>query len=307
MSDLPVTALALIQQQHGAVSSEQLADCGVTVWCKRRLVRAGTLLEVHRGVYRHAASPDSLEQRCALVCLADPDLVISGPTAGRLLELRRMPVGPVHAMVLRRKVELEDVIVHRTTSLDPERDVVRRSDGIRLLAPRRLVFDFARFLDDADFESVVEQLLDRRLSNVPTMFATGRRLKKSGRDGSARFTRVLWQRPSWVKPKHSDLEVKLLQALQSAGVALQAQCAVHLPDQSVVHLDGGDPTRRFGVEVDHVTWHGGRIASQYDKWRDRQLALMGWLVPRVTDEDLRRRFNETVAELVELHQARQSA
>jgi len=307
MSDLSSSALSLIRLQHGAVSGQQLARCGLGVRSKRRLVLSGTLIEVHRDVYRHAATPDSLEQRCALACLADSGIVISGPTAGRLLRIRRMPHGPIHAMSLRRKVDLEDVIVHRTTTLDPERDIVYRADGIRVLAPRRLVFDLARFLDDVDFESVVEQLLDRRLTNVPAMFAAGRRLKKSGRDGSTRFARVLWQRPAWAKPKHSDLEVKLLQELRLAGVALQAQCEVRLPDGSVVHLDGGDPVRRFGVEVDHVTWHGGRIASQYDKWRDRQLARLGWMVPRVTDEDLRRRFDETVAELVELHQARQIA
>ncbi len=64
---------------------------------------------------------------------------------------------------------------------------------------------------------------------------------------------------------------------------------------------------RFGVEVDHVTWHGGRLAAQRDKWRDRQLMRIDWVVVRVTDEDLEQRFNSTVADLVEIHRRRRAA
>ena len=59
-----------------------------------------------------------------------------------------------------------------------------------------------------------------------------------------------------------------------------------------LHLDGADRGRRFGVEVDHVTWHGGRLAAQRDKWRDRQLMRIDWVVARVTDEDLQQRFRD---------------
>ncbi|MGH2478010.1 MAG: hypothetical protein ACRDIL_22415, partial [Candidatus Limnocylindrales bacterium] len=61
------------------------------------------------------------------------------------------------------------------------------------------------------------------------------------------------------------------------------------------------------VEVDHVTWHGGRLDSQADKWRDRQLLRIGWIVARVTDEDLRLRFGSAVSELVEIHRLRRAA
>jgi hypothetical protein len=306
MSHLPPEASCLARRQHGAISSDQLSELGVRRHQRQSLVRAGVLSEMHRSVYRFVSVPDSLEQRCAAACLADPELVISGPTAGILHRLRRMPRGSVHTMS-RHRVDLDDIVAHRTNRLDLERDVIHRGDGIRVLAIPRLVFDLARFLDDNDFESVIEQLLDRRLTSIPVLFATGRSLQKAGRDGSARFGRVLARRPAWAKPKGSTQEVTLFAALQAAGVTLTPQLTVELPDGWPVHIDGGDRARRVGIEVDHVTWHGGRAESQYDKWRDRQLARISWLIVRVTDEDINRRLDETVREIVEVYESRRVA
>ena len=71
--------------------------------------------------------------------------------------------------------------------------------------------------------------------------------------------------------------------------------------------DGAIPSIKWAVEIDHVTWHGGRIDAQDDKARDRALRRIGWQVDRVTDEDVRKRFRQTIDELVELVQLRQQA
>jgi very-short-patch-repair endonuclease len=68
----------------------------------------------------------------------------------------------------------------------------------------------------------------------------------------------------------------------------------------VIHPDGALPAIRWAVEVDHVTWHGGRLDAQRDKGRDRKLRRIGWQVDRVTDIELKEHFQETIAELVEL-------
>jgi very-short-patch-repair endonuclease len=214
-----------------------------------------------------------------------------------------MPTGPVHVLTKVRPTELNDVVVHRTTTLGTT-DWVQRDDGTRVLRPVRLAADLARFLDDHDLESVIEQLVDRGLASIPTLHACGRRLAGSGRDGIRRFGRVLNGRPAWNKPKDSDLEVRLFRALAAKGVALETQVRVDLGDGQWLHLDGADRARRFGVEVDHVTWHGGRLATQHDKWRDRQVMRIGWIVARVTDDDIARRLSSTVDELCEIHRLR---
>lgn len=307
MSLIPASLSAIASRQHGLVTAPQLAAGGISAYRRRRLLQSRLLVAVHEDVYRFAAVTPTFEQQCLAACLAVGDLAMSGPTAGRLLGLRRMPPGPVHAMVLVRTVQLRGVIVHRTNQLDAASDVVLREDGIRVLSNERLVFDLARFCDDHDFESVLEQMLDRRMVTVPQLFATGRRLRRMGRDGSARFGRVLEQRPAWAKPADSDLEVRLLRALRERGVDLQPQLEVELPNGSVIHLDGGDPERRFGVEVDHVTWHGGRVTGAYDKWRTRQLLRIGWAVPRIPDCEINDDLDGVVCDLVEIYARRAAA
>lgn len=304
MSHLPQAVLVTGRRQHGVVSVDQLAANGVSAYRRRQLVEAGVLVAVHPGVYRFASSPETLEQRCAAACLAVPDLVICGQTAGRLLNARGMVGDDIHGMVLSRLVRLEGVVAHRTKVLHPVHDVIHRNDGIRVLAVPRLVYDLARFLDDDALESVIEQLLQRKLTNIPRLFAVGRRLRKEGRDGTTRFCRVLARRPNWAKPMGSNDEVRLLRALRRRGVDLIPQFEITVSGGVRIHVDGADPQRRFAVEIDHVTWHGGRADSQYDKWRDRQLGARGWYVARVTDDDVGRRLSETVDELVAIHRAR---
>jgi hypothetical protein len=304
MSQLPSAVLDVARRQHGVVTAEQLSSHGVSTYRRRRLLQSGMFVSVHPGVYRLASAAATLEARCAAACLAVPGVVISGPTAARLSNIRHMSGDDVHAMVNRTYLHLDGVVVHRTTELHPTHDVVVRGDGIRVLALPRLVFDLARFVDDDVLETVIEQLLQRKITNIPRLFAAGRRLRRPGRDGTARFRRVLDRRPMWAKPKHSDLEVQLLRALRARGIDLVPQLPLTLPNGQRIRLDGGDPRRRFGVEVDHVTWHGGRVDQQHDKWRDRQCARIGWYVGRVTDEDVDRRLAATVDDLVAIYSAR---
>ena len=51
------------------------------------------------------------------------------------------------------------------------------------------------------------------------------------------------------------------------------------------------------LEVDHVTFHGGKLDQYYDKWRDRQLRLVGIHVTRVTDQDIGERLSAVVTEV----------
>jgi hypothetical protein len=264
------------------------------------------LVPVHRGVYRLGSHDVGFEQICLGACLACPEVVVSGPSAGTLLKLRNMPTGSVHLITGERAVRLSGVVIHLTSVL-PRSDWSTRPDGIRVLRPVRLAADLARFLDDHDLESVIEQMIDRGLVSIPALYACGRRLAGRGRDGSRRLARVLDARPAWNKPKDSELEVRLFRALATHGVVLEPQIAIDLGGGRALHLDGADRDRRFGVEVDHVTWHGGRLAAQRDKWRDRQLMRIDWVVARVTDEDLAQRFESTVAELVEIHRLRRAA
>jgi very-short-patch-repair endonuclease len=75
----------------------------------------------------------------------------------------------------------------------------------------------------------------------------------------------------------------------------------------VIHCDGAIPAARWAVEVDHVTWHGGRSNAQRDKSRDRQLRKIRWHVDRVTDIELHDDFAGTIREVVDLYHDRRRA
>ena len=72
----------------------------------------------------------------------------------------------------------------------------------------------------------------------------------------------------------------------------------------MIHPDGADPSIRWAIEVDHVTWHGGRLDAQYDKSRDRRARAIGWQVDRVTDQELATDFDATISEVAGLWRLR---
>lgn len=65
----------------------------------------------------------------------------------------------------------------------------------------------------------------------------------------------------------------------------------------VIHPDLGLPDDGFFVEVDHLTWHGGRRETAYDRRRDIKARLMGVHIERVTDLALDHCLDETVEDL----------
>ena len=187
--------------------------------------------------------------------------------------------------------------VHRSHRID-EIDVVDRDDGIRLTSPPRTVFDLAAMLHDDAVASIIEQLLHEDRCTIPTLFETGRRLGERGRTGSARFARVLQSRPALLKPVASDLELRLERAVIDAGLPRPLrQPAIELRSGEVVRPDFYWPHEREALEVDHVTWHGGKLDLTYDKRRDRQLWQLGIHVSRVTDHEVHHHMGRIVADL----------
>ncbi|MEO6651647.1 MAG: hypothetical protein ABIP17_03215 [Ilumatobacteraceae bacterium] len=116
------------------------------------------------------------------------------------------------------------------------------------------------------------------------------------------------RRSDWQRPAGSKLELQVLRALRAAGIPeLVQQYPITLPNRTVIHPDAADPRIKWALEIDHVTWHGGRADAQRDKGRDRGLRRIGWEVDRVTDQELREDFAAAIAEIVELfHLRRQS-
>ena len=289
--------IARARADFGLVTTADLVAHGITGRRRIRLLEVGELNQVHAGVYRFSTHPETFEQRCRAANLAASAAQLSGPTGGRVYGLRRVWTDDIHVLA-RSAVRLDGVVGHRSNMLGPSE--VRMVGPFRVLTPARLACDLSSFLDDGDLESVIEQMLQRRLLDMGTLRTMARRFITSGRNGSARLGRILDGRPTWRRPVGSDLELRLLRALARRGLELRTQVELVLDSGQVIVIDLGDPVTRFGVEVDHVTWHGGRLDVQRDKARDRASMRLVWAIARVTDDDIARRLDQTADQIVEI-------
>jgi very-short-patch-repair endonuclease len=304
MATISSSLADVISARHGIVTNAQLLADGLSRHTLRRWVESGFLVVEHKHVYRLATSADTFESRCAAACRADPSAIITGVAAARLWEFRHVfRTDMPHVLVGHGSTPITRGVVLRRSNVIDDTDAVGRADGIVVASPPRAWFDCARDVDDERFERLTEWVLDKH-SQLPTLWSTARRLQARGRPGMARVKRVMEARADWQKPAGSGLEVRVMNALAARGIDLVRQHPLRLADGSLVHPDGADPRIRWALEVDHVTWHGGRLDAQYDKTRDRQARLVGWQVERVTDQELAENFDGVIGELVRLHRER---
>ena len=196
--------------------------------------------------------------------------------------------------------ELDGVTVHRSITL-PRADFVRRDDGIVLTSAVRTACDLAAVLDEDDLASVIEQVLDQHRIQYRTLRRTADALMGRGWPGSTRLRSVLDGREPGAAAHDSHLEVRLARALVRIGMpAPVRQFPVTILPGITVHGDLAYPDARLVIEVDHGTWHSGDQAA-LDKRRDRLVKLAGFDTVRVSDDDLRHRFDATVDEVAVLY------
>jgi very-short-patch-repair endonuclease len=295
-----------LRSHHGVVSQPDLDRLAIPRRHIRRLVRARILERVGPRAWRLTATPRTFEHRVAVACAVHPRAVAAFTTAGHLWGLRNMGSPTIHIIIPGdAHPEPRYGTRHHCYHVDEE-DIIERGDGIRVTAPSRTVFDLAAVVTDRQLESVIEQLLDRRMTTIASLVATGVRLRQRGRTGSARFGRVLESRPATREPVGSHLELRFEHAILDRGLPRPLrQQPITLADGRQIRVDFYWPVQRLVVEVDHHTWHVGRTAANTDKRRDRLLAVHGLRSLRVTDDDINHRLESVIDDIA--HVLRQAA
>ena len=137
MSDLTAEAMEWLATHHNVIVTPMLRACGVSRTTCDRLVRAGVLRNPLKGVFALASAPLTLEHRCAVLCAGHPGGFITGPTAGALEGLRRMPRSSALHYAVRHGTHLLDepgVHFRQTTKLLASH-YRRRADGIVIATP----------------------------------------------------------------------------------------------------------------------------------------------------------------------------
>lgn len=305
MVPLTPSALVTLGRQFNVISTGQLASAGVSRHHRTVLVESGVLEHVGHSVLRVVGSPETLESRLAALCLQHPRGFVTGPTAGGLLSVRRMPrVSPIHFCLPHggRAPMPPYVRLRQTTKWFDEhrRDL---GNGIVVASWARLAFDLSADLSDADLGSAIEQMLHRGDCTEEELGEMARCMCSTRRRGSARFARVLLRRHSG-RPVESHPELVVLEGLLQRGVPVEPQVDdLVLRDGRRVRIDMAVRSVRWAVEVDVHPSHLQLGGTTRDKQRDRQLHLIGWQVERVTALDLLS-LPHLLDELAELYRVR---
>lgn len=305
---ISTTVLTLARQQHGVVHRRQLADLEVSAKQIRGARSRGQLIRVFQDVFVVAPAPDTFELRCHAVQLwMHGNGFVSGPSAGRIHGLARMPASPIHfttpAQVARAAPPW--VKLHRSSWYDPHRDRVTAPSGINVATPERMLFGLADALWQARFEHAADDAWNLGLISPESMDDYLERHRCRGKNGVAQIEAWLERVGSTSRPTQSYFERDLIDALDGIGVeAPRRQHPLTLRSGDVIHLDIAWPAIRLAIEPGHSRFH----VPEQDRLRDLACGELGWVVHRL-DESMRsdlQRFARMVARIhvrrtLELH------
>jgi very-short-patch-repair endonuclease len=184
--------------------------------------------------------------------------------------------------------------LHRSNRLPPEH-VVELPNGARITTVARTLFDLADLLDGPALSSAIEDALNRGLVTYDELSDMATTMCGRGRPGSYVFGGVVDRRPPELPAVGSEAELRLVDALEQAGVKAERQHRVRLPSGRPVRIDVALVAQRLSIEVDHPAWHATPEALQRDHTRDLELALLGWERIRFTTDDVDHRLPTCVA------------
>ena len=283
--------------QHGALSVAQARAAGLTWEHIRIRVRSGLLVPVHRGVYRHAAAPESRRSDLMAAVLAcGQGAVASHRSAGRLWALRGVPRWrPEVTVPGTRCPRVAGVVVHRTDRLDPED--VAAVDGVPVTSLARALLDLGAILPAPVLGTTVEDAAIRGLVAPLELVCALERLGGPGRRGSAALRAVV---TAMAPPAalESRLEVALLRLIRESGAPRPVpQLEAVVAGGRRVRFDFAWPDRRLAVEADGRRWHATATDFERDLARHNAVTAAGWRLYRFGWADVHQRRERTLATL----------
>ncbi len=299
MVHLNEQAHRLFAAQHGVASVDQLRERGLARRQIKRLETVGAIIRIHNGVYRSPSVRLDELARCTAVCLARPRIVIAGPTAGRLWDLRRLPRDQrIHVLAppASNPCVATWVVPYRTDASHPC-DVIERQDGIRVTSRARTALDLARWMDPADLLSVIEQVLhDGRLDEADLLDVVADWISPQ-RPWASSFLRQLDRRiPGAAAESHP--EVRVAEALMRLGVTgLVRQFPIDLPGYGRARFDLAVPALRWSIEIDVHPRHRETEGRVSDHRRDVAARAVGWDTSRLDRDAYEQRFAQSMIEL----------
>jgi hypothetical protein len=268
------TIAALASQAHGVVTRADLLRAGVTPEQIKQRLRRGSLIPIHRGVYRVGHVAPSREARyMAAVKACGNQAVLGGRAAAHLWRLIKSPP-PQPEVVAATKRLVPGVITRRSRM--PSREAADWR-GIPVTNVPRTLVDLASSLPEPALAracheaGVLYRTTPKQVEEVLKRLPNARGRKKLERilNGDVRVTL-------------SRLEARFLELLKKAGLPLPVTNRV----VGGHRVDCRWPEHRLTVELDSYRFHNSHYSWGKDRLREREARSRGDEFRRYTPMDV---------------------
>ncbi len=285
---------ALVREQHGVVTQDQLERHGYTYDAITHRLDQGRLHRIFLGVYAVGRPQLTRHGRwMAAVLACGPGAALSHQSGGELLRVRAYASGRIEVSVpAGRRPRCPGVRIHRRTNLTPDEVITR--DGIPVTSPTTTLVDLAPRLTRDALEAAINEADKLDLVDPEALRRGLERLPR--RPGKARLRQVLDRRTFALTD--SALERMFLPIVRRVGLPKPLTGA----KVNGFDVDFYWPDLRLVVETDGLRYHRTPAQQARDRLRDQAHAAAGLTPLRFTRAQVRFEAAHVEAILTEVSQ-----
>lgn len=263
-------------RNKGIVTRIAALLAGIPVHAIDDRVRAGVLVPLHDGIYRHAAVPYTQDLRdLAAVLACGDDSALSHRSAGARQGYpgvnRSVPeVTTPHTDLPR----LDGVLVHRSRRLST-RDVIS-IDGIRVTTRGRTALDLCAVLPLWITQEIIPEAVIMKVVKAEEIVATLERNGGRGCPGTSDL-RSIAVRLKDIELLESVLELRVSDVLDGVPVPRPVrQHPITCADGREVRLDFAWPPQRIALDANGRRWHDTPARRRRTAGRRASILATGW-------------------------------
>jgi very-short-patch-repair endonuclease len=284
------------KRQLGLVTLKQANAAGISAPTISRLVRSGEWVRLFPGVYALPGSTPSWRRDLKAATLwAGPKMAVSHRSAARLLGIGNFAGGLIELSGPRNLRSRDPrVVCHVVRDLRPD-DVIF-IDGIPVTNATITLIQLASVVDEAMEEDALVEAVSRRLTTLSRLRFELRR-PWHGKSGIATLRRIVDEAQAYGLAE-TIFENRLLRALKQGGIDPPArQFKVWDGKKILARIDVAYPKEMLAIEADSFRFHSNRSSWSRDRVKHNALTIRGWMIIRVTWDDLRTRPAEVAKEI----------
>lgn len=270
------------------ISTRSARSAGLRPYDLAKLVDAGVLWHMTRGMYLPAGHVGLAERAAAAIELAPVGSALSRATAAWLRGLDVLPVGvldpttfPVELTVPAGRVPPRRPGIRPYAAQLPPTDV-EELHGLRMTTPLRTALDLGRYLPPLGAVGALDRFLAAGLVTPDEL--AGAAVQLAGRRNARLLrARIDMADPASESPGESWTRVRIIEAGLPRPMA---QVQVIGPRGQRARLDLGYPQWRVGVEFDGEAHHTAQEDVAHDAHRRRWVEELGWELIVVRKHDV---------------------